>query len=341
MRAREVALWATSDCDRVRALGASGASGRAAAAFYAGVDAYDHEVKASPFGTDAGFAHESRLLTNDAEAVRRLYREHLGIEVHPSRCRVVIPWGHVPSPEDEERARRETARHLTATIGGHEPQPMVLAQARLSVRIDDTDHEIKPDLLVWDGSVWHVGEMKAYIDLGGYTDATSIASAVRQAAVSVVALRQFAERAGLSATPVVVNRVGLLLRARLGGGASLRLLDSSAEVQAIEAAIGYAGRDRARYLAMTGGRPLDSPESLRQVPMRFTAHCREACGLAPTCEAEQGGDLAARLGRGVDELSQVGISPARAIALAEGASPATAAERRAAYALGAAWRSAG
>lgn len=342
MRAREISLWATSDCDRVRALGTAGTTGRGAAAFFAEQDAYDFETEASRFATEAGFTHESSLLLNDAEHLRRLYRETLGVEIGVDRLEyffdkdpLAVLRGESITDEDEEEAQHRTDEILHRCMSGADTEPVLMAQARVFFQSGGARFMVKPDVLLWDGTQLRAGEMKSYIDRGGYTSPGSVAAAIRQTAVSVVALRQFAAEHGYDPM-LVAETADLFFRRRVSGGASMRVMTVAAEVFNLEAAVENAEDDRDRFLALAGG-TLDSQDALRRIPARFEAGCRETCGLAGLCEAEQQEDLSVRFGSAVAELAAVGVSPHRAAELAAGSEPTTSLERRAAFALSAAW----
>lgn len=331
--AREIAVWIDTDCHRARALGTVGSSGRR---FREKVKPEEPSPGPSPFATEAGARHEYVLSAPDeqnpdakAALARHLYAE-VGIHVPESNVEVL----ETESSADEDRRWKDEAQaqKTKEIVAAHRGDPYLVLQARLRFTLAGADHIVKPDVLLWTGKKWRVGEMKSYLDRGGYTDGASIAKAVKQCAIGAVALMSHVGE------ELVDTNVDLLLRRMGKVPASLRTLPADAEIEAVKWLDRHAPDEAARYLAMTGGRALDSMEALQAIPHSYGPECHGTCDLAETCEKEAATTAVA--GLGAEAFAHLGVSNARAVELASGAEPASPAERALADVLRDGWNAA-
>lgn len=336
MRAREIAVWVDTTCQRARALGTVGVSGRGA---HSAVYGQSEQPGTSPFASEAGSRHEFMVArdgeTGKAELLRQLYAGH-GIVVDAGKVIDFDAAADAPAGNAPDDVRREfdrlAAERTAAVLADPGTEPLMLLQARVQFRLAGVQHTVKPDVLVWTGARWRLGEMKAYLDRGGYTDGTSIAKAVKQCAVGAIAVGQ---QVGDGLVDPVVD---LVLRAEGKVPATLRSLPAEAEIASIRWADAHSVEDAEMFLAMTGGRPLDSDEALRMIPHEYSTGCHGSCDLAEKCKAEAEQRRAERLGAGA--FSHLGVSNARAVELAGGASPSSPSEAALASVLRDGWSAA-
>ena len=332
MRAREVAVWIDTSCQRARAL--VGASGRL---YRQAVHQVSESSGTSPFASEAGTRHEffvTRPFPDDptevAHLARSLYAES-GLVI--GKDEVLDLDANVPD-EVEDRAAVEAAKvDETKRILLDPPAHALLVfQARIRFEMAGAEHTVKPDVLLWTGERWRVGEMKAYPDRGGYTDGAAVAKAVKQCAVGVVALMQHVD------PDLVDQEVDLILRSSGRAIASLRTLPAEAEIESVRWAADHADEDAERFLEMTGGRAIDSDETLRLIPHEYGQECHGSCDLADDCKTEASSKQADRLGAGA--FSHLGVSNQRAVELAGGARPENPSEDALAAVLRDGWNAA-
>lgn len=334
MRAREVAVWIDTSCQRARALGTVGASGRL---FRQKVRGVKESPGTSPFASEAGTRHEYYVTRPDSEdrsevaaLARSLYSE-TGLSIASNA--VVDLDANVPDEVDDrdlfEQTKAEETERLLQDVPAH---PMLVFQARIRFEMAGAEHMVKPDVLLWTGQRWRIGEMKAYPDRGGYTDGAAIAKAVKQCAVGVVALMQHVDES------LVDQNVDLILRASGRVAASLRSLPAEAEIESVRWAADHAVDDAARFLELTGGLAIDSDESLQQIPHEYGQDCHGSCDLADDCKTEASSKRADLLGAGA--FSHLGVSNQRAVELAGGSRPENPSEGALAAVLRDGWNAA-
>lgn len=324
---RSIERAARTACQRLRTLtAASVAPADALAAAYGPGAPVGAVQQISPFSRAIGFAFEHHLFADDAAVLRSLYEHSDGWRpptVHDLR-------GVDDRADNEARTVALVEEHLA---GGDTAGALVLG-GRLTLQGPSEITHVHPDLLVLipGQRQIRVGEAKSYLDLDGRTDPTEVATAVRQAAVAVVALRR---RFGLD---VVDHHVDLVLRLPRRPGASLRRLDATGEIAAIAAALRRAPELLAEATEMLGGRSFATADGLAAIPHRWDVTCANHCALADVChgEARRRDDLAL-LGEGPARALEGVASASRAVALAQGDKPVDAAEARVAAALAAGW----
>ena len=288
----------------------------------------------SPFALAAGNLFEELLYENGAQKLLELYRRQGRLD--PSEAKVVIVPDHAPGTRAEDMARREalTRRILRMKLAGDRRAPNVVVKPRLAVRLVGADHFIEPDALVAaDGDpFFRPVEIKSYADRGGKTDASDVRGGLRQAAVGVVALRQFLGRSGagiLGGPERLVPAVCDLVLKRPGSfGATLNTNTIDGEVASIERAIDESPRNleelEALLEAVDPGAALDDPEVLSAVPYRYEPGCKEHCAMHRICKGQAAaeGDVVVLGKRAREELAPAG-SLGRVYELLGGAEPRT------------------
>lgn len=289
----------------------------------------------SPFALAAGNLFEELLYENGAQRLLELYRQQgrLG----PSEAKVVIVPDHAPGTRAEDMARREalTRRILRMKLAGDRRAPNVVVKPRLAVRLVGAEHFIEPDVLVAaDGDTFfRPVEIKSYADRGGKMDASDVRGGLRQAAVGVVALRQFLGRSGAGRPGGVTERLvpavcDLVLKRPGSFNATLNTNTIDGEVASIERAIDESPRDleelEALLEAVGPGAALDDPEVLSAVPYRYESGCKEHCAMHRICKSQAAGegDVVVLGKRAREELAPAG-SLGRVYELLDGAEPRT------------------
>ena len=191
-----------------------------------------------------------------------------------------------------------------------------------------------PDLLVakpgW--KRFRVADVKSYLDLDGRTDPTEIATAVRQIAVGIVALRR---DHGEDAADELVD---IVLRTPRRPGAGVRTLDASVEIATITSWLASSGAIVTEALVENGGKPLDTRAGVESIAHHWDASCEGHCPMSEVCHAEATarGDLML-LGPTVEVALEGVASISRATVLATGGAPVTVDEKRVAANLAAGW----
>lgn len=330
--ARIVESAARSDCERYRSIAAVGVDPTKIARVAYGSDApVSDSLELSPFARAIGVAFERWLLDHDASALCDAYEAAHG--TRPTEVADLRPL-HAQGHHDEAVARTSelVRRRLEDGTG-----PDVILGARLLLQTPAGEEAIHPDVLYaqpgW--RQFRVDDIKAYLDLDGRTDPTEIATAVRQCAVGMIALRQ---AFGAGAT---LDEAGLVLRIPRRPGAGVRLLDATVEIATIGVWLARSAEMAVGASALTGGAPIASAESLERIPHRWERGCEHRCSLSEICHGEAlRTDSIDLLGPTAADAIDGVASLGRAKELATGDSPSTADERRVAASLAAGWRAA-
>jgi hypothetical protein len=284
----------------------------------------------SPIALRAGVVFERRLLDDNAGLLLSAYRE-LG-RLARSDVGVVNTTDIIPAGDPARSARRWalTQRILQEKLRGRSSYALVLKPLFL---ITAAGHEyfIEPDYLIAsrDDPMFGVGEIKSYYDLDGLTEKEDLRSALRQAAVAFLALRETLICLGVD--PLQVNalapaRVDLVLR-RVGTRMpALRNMSVRGEATTIRRAFhAFPTRLAEASAALSAsGLPFDlsDPSVITAIPHSFRPDCRNFCGLYANCrdEAVGRGDLATLGPAAVAHLAAAG-SVHRALDLLNGAPP--------------------
>jgi hypothetical protein len=219
-----------------------------------------------------------------------------------------------------EERRRLSEDLLRRRAAGDLTTPTLVLKPRLAVRAGGQEFAIEPDAMIAtdDDPFYRVAEIKSYADRRGYTDQGKTGSAARQAAVGVVAVRQFLSAEGL--TPDLVPSTADLIFSNSGSDTpTLNRLDISGEVSNIQAALDDADSQLETLLVHLNGRTLDDPAALASIENYLCSSCSTHCPMFEYCRTdaiEQGHPVA--LGDDASELLSGLGSLHRAIALRDG-----------------------
>jgi hypothetical protein len=218
---------------------------------------------------------------------------------------------------------------------GHD---VILLEPTFTIAINNFSHYVRPDLLICQENEWHVGEIKVYLDRGGETSGIEVASAVKQAAVGILATREtLKDKTFKNEKIVIAPYVDLVFRKHTRLLASVTRLNAEAELVTLTAGI----RDAETLVQEWKDKivSLDNAESLEQIPNFYTTKCENGCPYNMVCKEKKERDE----GRvfhghaGVATAEALGITGERAVQLAEGKNPVTPQEQQAARWLQAGW----
>jgi hypothetical protein len=283
----------------------------------------------SPFALGIGMQFERNLVENASAKLLELYRSAGRLTVR--ECKVVIIPDFAPLPTRNPQrlaaalARREaeTLRLLKIKAAGDRDAANLIVKPRIFVQLLGIGHAIEPDVLVAADSdrFYRPVEVKSYPDRAGKTDPADVRSACRQAAVGVVALRNAAQKMGISNPARAIPAIGdLVLRTPGSMKPTLRPMTLRSEVDSLERAIGEAPRNLDELEAMIPqGASLDSAAVLDQIPASYRTSCKEHCALAGKCKQQAlAGSEPAILGDNARELLAAAGTISRALDLMNG-----------------------
>lgn len=284
-----------------------------------------------------GQLFEASVLANEGERLVREFRR-LGIvgedePVHYTDLRTHFSEDDVPQLEEAvsstERWLRgirnlQRGRHLVSGIVLRIPRGVLLPEATLKLDVTYIDTTGERASIV-------VGEIKSYADRGGFTQASSLASARAQAGVYVHAFELVIEKLGLE-TSCKVEKAGFLVLTSPGTNFPSLRWDENLEWQAERARRGFALLEQSAE-ELNGQFAFDEElpaEELIDLVLHaetdFKDACIGFCERAPTCHDHSLlRDDGAFLGDDVVRFLN-GVKLSRAEAIIKGSQPTTDAE---------------
>ena len=326
--ARSLEGAARSSCHRLSVIVSAGAAPANVVEKAYGPDAPMGKAgKISPFARAIGVAFEGWLFNADASALRDIYEQTAGWR--PEGVADLRPL-HKESAELAEQKTAELIEQRVATGEG----PEIILGARFNLTTAAGESHTHPDLLVakpgW--RRFRVGDVKSYLDLDGRTDPVELATAVRQIAVGIAALRQVHGESSAD------DSVDIVLRTPRRPGAGVRTLDASVEVATIASWLASTESITETALTETRGLSLDTREGVELIPHHWDASCEGHCPMSEVCHAEATlkGDLMLLGAVAYSTLEGV-PTISRATALAAGDAPASDDEARVAASLNSGW----
>jgi hypothetical protein len=295
----------------------------------------------SPFAIAAGNTFESTIFREGAKRLReQLVQQGLlkegddGFEDFRTRDK----GGPMANPDVAEKSTMEFLRQIGAGGSGKlasrivagatitVPDAAMLPRTRLGLDVllvipSTTPGKDEPRL------PWRlvVGEVKSFVDRGGYTDRPKLAAARAQAGVYVAGLRAVMAALAIPVDRVVVETKGFLVFVRPGGRYPVVYPNEDFAAQATRAEDGFAKmREIARRKPKLGDEGVDAVLAAGRT---FIPSCTSFCDLAHLCQKE-----AFEAGRpsvlGDDMARFVGpVDLHRAYAILEGDNPKTADEK--------------
>ena len=237
----------------------------------------------SPFAMHVGNRFEAHVFKDNAKALLALYVQAGRLSNDDVEV-LDIAGAHPGTSLEDLQARHElTLERLEDAVTAPRTRPLLLIHPRLHLEFLDHTIDIEPDalLIMHDSAELYPIEVKSYVDRGGYTSASSIRGACRQAAVGVVALRR---ELGMPVTA----RVDLILRQPTRFEPTLRPMTLEGEVESLETTIDNAPELRRDIIAMLDEEELTIRDraQLESLPHHFCDGCKEHCALAPLCKRE-------------------------------------------------------
>lgn len=320
---RGLAAHLASPCERARTLIAVGTSPSKAAETTHGVT-----VKNEPsrIAAEVGQIFERVLVGRGGERLINLYLAHPDPAVRLPGEVVVLECGNEEFDEVDVALRMQKFAQASMDMirdahgATRRGQSIILLQPTLELSINGYAHYVRPDLLVCTDGMWHVGEIKVYLDRDGETSGIEVSSTVRQAAVGVLAARTTLHNNGL-VDVVVSSHVDIVFRKHALARASLTRLSAEAEIESLS-----AGIDSAVDLLIEWKDKLvslDTADAIEQIPNFYSDSCAKSCAYNEVCrsakEHNDGRILHDHPGVVVVEVS--GVTGTRALELAAGADP--------------------
>jgi len=324
--ARSIERASRSGCTRYRTSVAIGMHPRKLAEAAFGPDGVRRDI--SPFAQAIGIAFEQWLLNNDGRALKDVFEFTTGW-----RPGAAENFNYLLDSNRQDEAEQCTAEIVRERLE-HGTGPELIFGAGLPLETTGGISHIRPDLLITKPGWRHfrVGEIKSYLDLDGRTDGSEISTAVRQAAVGVIAMRQ---NFGPDSAE---DDVDLVFRSVWRPNARVRSLDASVEIASISDFLAAASDEIDVAEVLVGAGDMLDAESLKRVPHRFEPSCEGACAMYEACRSEAvAADELSLLGPAAETALEGLSGLSRAIELARGAAPETEAEERVAGLLAGAW----
>ena len=326
--ARLIERAARSSCHRLNVIVSAGTEpGRVIEKAYGPDAPVSKHSRISPFARAIGVAFERWLFNDNASVLADVYEQTA--EWRPEGVVDLRPLHKGEQDKATEETRRIIAERVKTGSG-----PELILGARFDIATPSGETHVHPDLLVakpgW--KRFRVADVKSYLDLDGRTDPTEIATAVRQIAVGIVALRR---DHGEDAADELVD---IVLRTPRRPGAGVRTLDASVEIATITSWLASSGAIVTEALVENGGKPLDTRAGVEAIAHHWDASCEGHCPMSEVCHAEATarGDLML-LGPTVEVALEGVASISRATVLATGGAPVTVDEKRVAADLAAGW----
>jgi hypothetical protein len=332
--ARGIEHWARNpDCQRLGALMLMGISPETAAHTISPETLREGQ---SPFAYLVGNTFERVLFAHHAARVVDLYCQAGLLPASPRVVNLDTLVPHTSSPAQVLARRRQyTQDYLRSKLQGDPQAPHLILHGRLRLTINDTPHDIEPDLLIASDTdaYYRPGEIKSFLDRGGETKRADLRSALRQAAVAVVGLHQLLAQWGITQPDILAPaKADLILRVPGSYHPTLRPMTVQQEYASIQAVIQQAPQDfqALEQLLLTLGpsMTLDQSTFLDQIPAHFLPTCKEFCPLASYCKKQAlvRSDLMVLGMHARQELAPAGTL-LRAWDLLHGQAPQTPAER--------------
>jgi hypothetical protein len=269
----------------------------------------------SPFAIVRGNAFEKRVKADGGHELRRLLAETLGAETDDGPL-VDVDGGACDEPGDaageparrparpsrEERVAR-TREALARAARGEPDACAILDHPLLPLDVAGQRAYLEPDAMACRvAGRLHVVEIKSFAIIDGSADPGKLASAARQAAVYVLALRRLADELGL-AEDIVSTDVVLVCAQDFSNRPIAAVLDVRRELATTRRRLARLSGVGDLLADLPGGLTFDVEgagigAAVAHVPAAYLPDCLSACELALFCRAEartcspsQGADL--------------------------------------------------
>lgn len=272
----------------------------------------------SPFAITRGNSFEAMVKAHGCAELLRLLREELGLSIPEVGYHDLATVGdNATNSIRYQRTKQLLGQALSSGQGTLFDHPM------LRLEIAGATAYLEPDVVALQiGGKFYVVEIKSFAIVDGQADPTQVASAARQSAVYVLAMRELLSELGYS--PDAVAHESILVAAR---DFTNRPVAAKLDLRKQLAVI---GRQLSRLTSIDSLLDLvpagasftpgeDLPETVSAIPSRYAPECMSSCELAFACRAEARAQGSVdTLGRGVcDDLGGIDNLDT-VLALAEG-----------------------
>jgi hypothetical protein len=254
----------------------------------------------SPFAIARGNAFEKRVKADGGQELRRLLAETLGADTDDGPLVdvegevVAAPPGEPAArparPSREERVAR-TREALERAARGEPDACAILDHPLLPLDVAGQRAYLEPDAMACRvAGRLYVVEIKSFAIIDGSADPGKLASAARQAAVYVLALRRLARELGL-AEDVVATDVVLVCAQDFSNRPIAAVLDVRRELATTRRRLERLSGVGDLLAELPGGLTFDGEgvdvgAAVVQVPAAYVPDCLSACELARFCRAE-------------------------------------------------------
>ncbi|HSA52533.1 MAG TPA: hypothetical protein VLH10_20805 [Yinghuangia sp.] len=258
----------------------------------------------SPFAIVRGHAFEAQVKEEGGAGLRELLHDVLGVPADDlARGEYAELGGDLPdnAPQDDRRPGREervgrTRTALRRTLEAARPGVCtILDHPLLPLDVAGSRAYLEPDAMAClIAGRLHIVEIKSFSVIDGSADPGKLASAARQAAVYVLALRQTIAELGYPAD-VVSTDVVLVCPKDFSNQPTAAILDIRKELAVTRRRIARLARTDDLLALLPAGLTFDLPEeagppavadAVRTVPAAYLPDCLSTCELAYFCRAE-------------------------------------------------------
>lgn len=260
----------------------------------------------SPFAITRGNSFEAMVKAHGCAELLRLLREELGLTIPEVGYHDLETVGDNASNSVRyQRTKQLLGQALSSGQGTLFDHPM------LRLEIAGATAYLEPDVVALQiGGLFHVVEIKSFAVVDGQADPAQVASAARQSAVYVLAMRELLRELGQS--PELVAHNSILVCARdFTNRPTAALVDLRKQLAVIGRQLSrLTSIDTLLDLVPPGASfsPGDGlPGTVAAIPSRYAPECMSSCELAFACrsEARTQGSVDT-LGRGVcDDLGGI------------------------------------
>ncbi|MFI1579757.1 hypothetical protein [Embleya sp. NPDC020630] len=255
----------------------------------------------SPFAIGRGNVFEARVKADDGRELRRLLAEVLGadpdagalVDVDRDEDAPTGPTGRRDRPGREERVAR-TREALLRAASGDPDACAILDHPLLPLDVAGRRAYLEPDAMACRvAGRLHVVEIKSFAIIDGSADPGKLASATRQAAVYVHALRGLAEELGLDPESVSTDIV-LVCAQDFANRPIAVVLDVRRELATTRRRLARLSGVEELFAELPEGLTFDVAEervgaAVARVPAAYLPDCLSACELALFCRDEARG----------------------------------------------------
>jgi hypothetical protein len=244
----------------------------------------------SPFAIGRGNVFEARVKADGGRELRRLLALTLGAEPDEGPLVDAADAPHTAHPDREQRVAR-TRDALARAARGEPDACAILDHPLLPLDVAGRRAYLEPDAMAClVAGKLYVVEIKSFAIIDGSADPGKLASAARQAAVYVLALRGLARELGLS-EDVVATDIVLVCAQDFSNRPVAAVLDVRRELATTRRRLERLAGVRELLADLPNGLTFDQPSAavgaaVAEVPAAYVPDCLSSCELALFCRSE-------------------------------------------------------